>query len=370
MPEKACSKLENILDKSVSRIPLDRNERAYLLGLTDSAQIRQVFQTAQYLRQQNFGNRIFLYGFVYFSTYCRNNCRFCSSRSSNNQVRRYRKKEDEVVEAACLLAESGVHLIDLTMGEDPFFLQSSDGFKVLLRLIKRIKSETSLPIMVSPGAVSPSMLKEFANSGVDWYACYQETHNRSLFEYLRPQQDFDARIYCKKAARELGMLIEEGIMAGIGESLSDIVVSTEVIRALNSHQARVMSFVPQPGTPMSEEYSPPRLRELLAIALLRLLFPDRLIPASLDVDGLDLLHERLDAGANVITSLIPPRMGLSGVSQPCLGIEEELRTVKGLLPILDRTGLTPASPEEYACWVNTEKSVLHQSSMACCEVTA
>jgi len=365
MPDKAFLKLKNILDKSVSRIPLTRTEVFYLLGLTEASQILQVFRTAQYLREQNFGNRIFLYGFVYFSTYCQNNCRFCSSRTSNKLARRYRKKEDEVVEAACLLAESGVHLIDLTMGEDPFFLRSSDGFESLLRMITRIKNETGLPIMVSPGTVPQSMLKEFANSGVDWYACYQETHNKSLFEYLRPQQDYAARIYCKNTARELGILIEEGIMTGVGESLSDIITSTEMIRALGSQQARVMSFVPQSGTPMSDRDSPPRLRELLTIAVLRLLFPDRLIPASLDVDGLDLLHERLAAGANVITSLIPPRLGLSGVSQPCLGIEEEQRTIKGLLPIVDRIGLTTASPEEYARWVNAEKSVLQRDSTVC-----
>jgi methylornithine synthase len=362
MSDKAFSKLNYILEKSISGIPLDRTEVAYLLSLTEAPQLSQVFRTAQYLREQNFGNRIFLYGFVYFSTYCRNSCRFCSSRTSNKLARRYRKKEEEVVKAACLLAESGVHLIDLTMGEDPFFLHNRHGLEALLRMITKIKNETGLPLMVSPGTVPQSMLKEFANSGVDWYACYQETHNRSLFEYLRPNQDYAARIICKRTARELGILIEEGIMTGVGESLSDIIVSTEMIRALGSQQARVMSFIPQSGTPMSDRNSPPRLRELLTIAVLRLLFPDRLIPASLDVDGLDLLHERLEAGANVITSLIPPRLGLSGVSQPCLGIEEKQRTIKGLLPILDRLGLTPASPAEYARWVNAEKFALHRES--------
>jgi len=365
MREKMCSRLTNILDKAVSRVPLNGTEAAYLLGLTEGSQISEVFQTAQGLREQNFGNRIFLYGFIYFSTYCRNNCRFCSSRTSNKLARRYRKKEDDVVAAACLLAESGVHLIDLTMGEDPFFLQDSRGFEMFLRMITRIKMNTGLPVMVSPGVVPPIMLKEFANAGVDWYACYQETHSRTLFEYLRPHQDYDARLHSKKTARHFGLLIEEGIMTGVGESLSDIIVSMDTIRALGAQQARVMSFVPQSGTPMSDRGSPPRLRELLTIAVLRLLFPDRLIPASLDVDGLDLLRERLDAGANVITSLIPPRLGLSGVSQPYLGIDEEQRTIKGLRPILESKGLTAASPQEYARWVNTERSLHRQRSIGC-----
>lgn len=48
---------------------------------------------------------------------------------------------------------------------------------------------------------------------------------------------------------------------------------------------------------------------------MRLLFPDKLIPASLDVDGISGLELRLMAGANVVTSIIPPNEGLAGVAQ-------------------------------------------------------
>jgi methylornithine synthase len=352
-------RLENILEKSLQRKPLSASEIFYLLGLTDENEISQVFQTAQFLRSQYFGNKVFLYGFVYFSTHCRNNCTFCASRTSNKLAERYRKSESEIVEAANLLAESGVHLIDLTMGEDPFYLRSESGFDSLLRTIQRVKGETNLPLMISPGVVSKDALVEFAKAGVDWYACYQETHNRQLFLSLRPEQDYISRLSSKVFARRMGILIEEGIMTGVGESLSDIAFSMEVIRSLEPHQARVMSFVPQIGTPMYDRKSPSRLRELKTIAVLRLLYPDRLIPASLDVDGLGLLQERLEAGANVITSLIPPRLGLSGVSQPSLGIDNGARTVQGVAPLLDRIGLTVATNQEYFRWICAEKSALN-----------
>ena len=351
--------LEDILDKSLQRKPLSESEITYLLGLTDRNKISQVFQTAQFMRSQYFGNKVFLYGFVYFSTYCRNNCTFCASRASNKLAQRYRKSESEIVEAVGLLAESGVHLIDLTMGEDPFYLRSASGFDSLLRTIQKVKKETGLPIMLSPGVVSKNMLAEFAEAGADWYACYQETHNRYLFSSLRPKQDYDSRLSSKVCARRLGILIEEGIMTGVGESLSDIAFSMGVLQSLEPHQARVMSFVPQVGTPMYCIKSPSRLLELKTIAVLRLLFPDRLIPASLDVDGLDLLQERLDAGANVITSLIPPRLGLSGVSQPSLGIDDGDRTVQGVAPLLERMGMTAARNKDYLQWVYSEKSAMN-----------
>jgi len=157
-------KLEEILEKSLHRKPLSVSEITYLLGLREGNKISQVFQTAQYVRAKYFGNKIFLYGFIYFSTFCRNNCTFCSSRTSNKLARRYRKSEAEIVEAASLLAESGVHLIDLTMGEDPFYSKKEDGFHLLLELIQKVKRETGLPLMVSPGVVPKNVLAEFARA--------------------------------------------------------------------------------------------------------------------------------------------------------------------------------------------------------------
>ncbi len=351
-------KLEEILEKSLHRKPLTVPEITYLLGLKEGNKISQVFQTAQRVRAKYFGNKVFLYGFVYFSTFCRNNCTFCSSRTSNKLAYRYRKSESEIVEAASLLAESGVHLIDLTMGEDPFYYRKKSGFDSLLKLIHKVKKETGLPLMVSPGVVPKDVLVEFATAGVDWYACYHETHNRQLFSYLRPEQDYDSRLSSKIIARRLGILIEEGILTGVGESPSDIAFSMEVLRVLGAHQVRVMSFVPQTGTPMYDRKSPSRMRELMTIAVLRILFPDRLIPASLDVDGLDLFQERLEAGANVITSLIPPRLGLSGVSQPSLGIDEGSRMVRGVAPLLDKMGMEAATNQDYFQWICREKSAL------------
>jgi methylornithine synthase len=351
-------KLEEILEKSLQRKPLLASEITYLLELKEKHQISRVFQTAQSMRAKYFGQKVFLYGFVYFSTYCRNNCTFCASRTSNKLAQRYRKSESQIVEAASLLAESGVHLIDLTMGEDPFYLRSERGFGSLLTAIQKVKKETGLPLMISPGVVPKDVLAEFIRAGVDWYACYQETHNRQLFSSLRPEQDYDSRLWSKIIARRLGILIEEGILTGVGENPSDIAYSMEVIKSLEASQARVMSFVPQMGTPMYDRKSPSRLRELMTIAVLRLLFPDRLIPASLDIDGLDLLQERLEAGANVITSLIPPRLGLSGVSQPSLGIDEGFRTVQGVASLIDRMDIEVATNQDYFQWICKEKTAL------------
>ena len=214
--------------------------------------------------------------------------------------------------------------------------------------------------MLSPGVVPAAALRELKRAGADWYACYQETHSRGLFRRLRPEQSFTERMRAKRTAREAGLLLEEGILCGVGESLHDLVRSVRAMDRLGAQQVRAMSFVPREGIPLarSRRGDPRRgpSRELTAIAVLRLAFPDRLIPASLDVDGLDGLERRLAAGANVVTSLIPPGQGLAGVAQSELDIEEGRRTAAEVREVLERCGLEPAARSEYAEWVRRRKA--------------
>jgi methylornithine synthase len=256
------------------------------------------------------------------------------------------------------LAQSGVHLIDLTLGEDPLFHKGNgngkpggDGFEPLFRLVEQVKTATGLPVMVSPGVVSEKVLEELKKAGADWYACYQETHNRELFNRLRPGQDYDERFEIKRLAHKYGLLTEEGILVGVGEGPVDIRESLGAIRELDADQARVMSFVPQQGTPMANHDRPDPSMELSTIALMRLEFPRKLIPATLDVEGLGGLKRRLDAGANVVTSIVPPGRGLSGVAQPSLGIDDAGRTAAGVSRVLEECGLQPASLQDYLAWI-------------------
>jgi methylornithine synthase len=346
--------LTNILEKAADRLPLAKEEVIYLLDLQEESEIENLFDTARRLRQNYFGNKVFLYGFIYFSTFCRNNCTFCLYRRSNSSGKRYRKSREEILDTGLQLAESGVHLLDLTMGEDPHFF-SNGHFADLIETVAAVKESCQLPLMISPGVVPKAVLEELYNSGVDWYACYQETHNRELYARLRINQSYDERLELKEYARKLGFLIEEGLLAGLGETTADLYHSFQVMDRLSADQVRVMSFIPQEGTPLKKLKMTPRLREMLIIAVMRLLFPDKLIPGSLDVDGIAGLKSRLNAGANVITSIIPPQKGFLGVSQSTLNIDEGSRSVAGTIPILEECGLEPASRQGYTDWLDQAK---------------
>ncbi len=328
---------------------LNKQEIIEYLNTTDKSEVQELFAKARKVREEHSGKKIFMYGFVYFSTFCRNDCAFCYFRKSN-KIERYRKTPEEILEISRSLADSGVNLLDMTMGEDMFF--HKDNFSLMLDLIGQIKKETGLPIMISPGVVSIEDIAAFARAGVEWYALYQETHNREIFEKLRLNQSYDERMNAKLYAKDCGMHIEEGLLAGVGESNEDIADSIITMGEIGAHQVRVMSFIPQEGSPMETVQTPDRAKELKIIALMRIMYPWALIPASLDVDGIKGLEDRINAGANLVTSIIPPKSGLAGVAHSDMDVDNGGRTVAEAKAILEKMGLEGATAEEYREYLN------------------
>lgn len=331
-----------------SRKDYSKEELLRIMASDDPEILQALFSQARKIRKEVQGNKIFAYGFVYFTTYCRNNCNFCYYRNSN-KIERYRKNKDEVLAISKSLIDSGVNLIDLTMGEDPQY--HAEDFETVCQIIKEIKEVYDTPVMISPGVVNHNIIDKFAEAGADFYALYQETHNRELYAKMRVGQDYDARMNAKLYAKEKGIYIEEGLLAGIGETNEDIVDSLLTMGEIGARQVRVMSFIPQEGSPMEDCKTPDRIEELKIIALMRLLYPGALIPASLDVDGIRGLKDRINAGANLITSIIPPKSGFMGVAHSTMDVDEGGRTVEEAASILDEMGLRIASKEEYEAFL-------------------
>lgn len=338
------SELKAILDKGLSEKKLSTEEISYLLSVKDERSIEDIFDCARTIKQKHYGNKVFLYGFVYFSTYCRNNCTFCYYRKDNT-LPRYRKTTEEIVSLSENLVDSGVNLIDLTMGEDPLF--RANGFEKLIDAVQSVRGAVDTPIMVSPGVMPENMFPVIRDAGADWFACYQETHNRGLFNSLRIGQDYDFRSMQKVWAVKSGLLAEEGIMTGIGETIEDRAVSISNMVNPDIRQVRAMTFVPQDGAPLVGKPGHTAMDEILTIAVLRITNPDKFIPASMDVEGSEGLVARVNAGANIITSIVPPKVSLAGVAQHDLDIDNGNRSVENISELLDGIGSKCGTKSDY-----------------------
>lgn len=345
-------KLENILSKSLEgKIPSPEEIR-FIANLNDVEALYELFSTANEIRRMNFGNKVFVYGFLYISTYCKNSCIFCPYNVNNKNAIRYRKTLDEILDYATKMKEEGINLVDITIGEDPYIYSSSDGFKYLLSAISSVVENVGLPVMCSPGAVPMEWIKKLKDAGATWLALYQETYNREIFEKTRVNQDFDYRLKVKKEAKKFGLLIEDGILLGIGETMDDCINAIYAMKELGANQVREMGYVPFENA--SIRAPPPLLYEMKVTALMRLVHQDKLIAASYDIDGLKSLQLRLMVGANVVTSLIPAGSKLVGVANPELGLEGS-RSLKYVRPYLSEIGLEVATLKDYQKWIEEEK---------------
>lgn len=345
---------KDIIQRLAEENTITKEEIVTILNADEESVKNDLFAAAREIRERHFGNMVFLYGFVYFSTYCRNNCSFCFYRRDNgDHAIRYRKNREEVLEIAKGLAESGVHLIDLTLGEDPEL--HKEQFASMMDLVDDVHDVADRPVMISPGVISDELIEGFAKRNTEFYALYQETYNRELFSKLRLYQDFDERMHAKKKAKECGMFIEEGLMTGLGETVEDIADALLAMQKLGAAQIRVMTFVPQEGTPMAEFEAHNSDMEQKIIALMRLMNPKALIPASLDVEGINGLESRINAGCNVVTSIIPPTAGLAGVAQSTKDVNEGYRTVAGVTPRLEAIGMRAATPKEFKDWLKKNR---------------
>ncbi len=349
--------IAEITNKLSRNMEVTDEEIAALL-MAESSDRDIIFEAAQEVRDRVFGKKTFLSGFMYFSTYCRNNCSFCYFRNSND-IHRYRKDTDEVLDLALALVDAGINIVDLTMGEDPLLIKND--YQGLCDLVSTVRDGIDVPIMVSPGAVPQNIMGRIADAGGDIMACYQETYNRELFSSRRLEQDFDYRRNQKIWAMDAGMLAEDGMMVGIGETIMDRVDTIKNMIATGADQIRAMTFVPQCGTPMEQSGTVSTDNELLAMAVMRLMKHDVMIPATLDVEGIAGLKKRLDAGASLITSIIPPNKELAGVAQADMDIDEGHRCADYVIQQLEEMGRRPATNAECIGLFNERKARLNRA---------
>jgi methylornithine synthase len=148
-------------------------------------------------------------------------------------------------------------------------------------------------------------------------------------------------------AKEQGYCIEDGILTGVGNNIESTILSLKGMKANDPDMVRVMTFLPQEGTPLESFTEKSNLSELKIIAVLRLMFPKCLIPASLDLEGIEGMVHRLNAGANIVTSILPSDSKLEGVANYDRDLEERDRDIKSVLRKLESIGMEPAHQREF-----------------------
>ena len=293
-----------------------------------------VFQYAQNkankIRQENFSNKIYIRALIEISNYCKNACFYCGINCKNQNVKRYRLSEEEILDCCKIAYELGFRTFVLQGGEDLFFTDEK-----ICKILKLIK--TSYPdcaITLSLGEKSKESYALFKKAGADRYLLREETANPVHYAKLHPENmNHQNRLDCLKNLKKLGFQTGAGFMVGSPyQTLEDIAKDLFFIQELKPQMVGIGPFIPHSQTEFSNFPQGELELTLFILSLLRIMNPKVLLPATTALATINPEGRILGilSGANVVMPNVSPREQRKNYSLYNNKVSENEESVEGL----------------------------------------
>ena len=113
--------MKRLIDKLHQEQMLTAEEFHRLLANRSEETDQYARELANQVRQEVYGNKIYVRGLIEFTNYCKNDCYYCGIRRSNQNAQRYRLTEEDILECCRQGYELGFRTFVLQGGEDGFF---------------------------------------------------------------------------------------------------------------------------------------------------------------------------------------------------------------------------------------------------------
>ena len=285
---------------------ITKEQLKILLELTEKADIEYLMKEASKTAKTSFGNNIYIRGLIEFTNYCRNDCYYCGIRNSNHNAKRYRLTNEQILNCCDIGYELGFRTFVLQGGEDTFF----NDYKICL-LVSSIKDKyPDCAVTLSIGEKTKESYKAFFNAGADRYLLRHETANESHYRMLHPEyMSLENRKRCLYDLKEIGYQTGCGFMVGSPyQTVETIYEDLLFILSLKPEMVGIGPFIPHKDTPFKDEKAGTLDMTLKLLAIIRLLCPKVLLPATTALGTIDPIGRELGvlAGANVVMPNLSP----------------------------------------------------------------
>ena len=298
--------MKKLIDRLHVTGSLDREQWIQLLSERSEETDQYARDLGNKVRQQIYGNDIYVRGLVEFTNYCKNDCYYCGIRRSNKNAQRYRLTEEDILLCCQQGYELGFRTFVLQGGEDGYYTDER-----LLSIIHKIKAEyPDCALTLSIGEKSEESYRDYREAGVDRYLLRHETADEEHYGKLHPSSmSCEHRKNCLRTLKKLGFQTGAGFMVGAPyqrvENLADDFL---FLKELNPEMVGIGPFIPHQDTPFHGEKSGTLEDTLFYLALLRLMLPHVLLPAT---TALGTIHPKgremgVLSGANVVMPNLSP----------------------------------------------------------------
>jgi biotin synthase len=267
---------------------------------------QELFETADKIRRSYYGTDIYIRGLIEFTNYCKNNCYYCGIRRDNKEVERYRLGKEEILACCRQGYDLGFRTFVLQGGEDIAF--SDELICAIVAEIKGLYPDCA--VTLSLGEKSYDSYNAFFNAGANRYLLRHETANAQHYRTLHPDSmSLENRKQCLWDLKKIGYEVGSGFMVGSPcQTTECLIEDLRFLQELQPDMIGIGPYISHQNTPFRGQKNGDLHVCLRLIAILRLMFPDALIPATtalgtIDAEGREL---GLAAGANVLMPNLSP----------------------------------------------------------------
>ncbi len=277
-----------------------------LLGPLSSEEEEFLYARARSVRESVYGHSVFFRGLIEFTSFCKNNCYYCGLRRSNQNAERYRLSEAEILSCCQKGYELGFRTFVLQGGEDPYFTDTR-----ICSIVSNIHQHyPDCAITLSIGEKSRESYQAYFDAGAERYLLRQETSNPAHYGMLHPpEQTILNRKRCLWDLKEIGYQVGCGIMVGSPyQTRAHILEDLRFMQELYPQMIGIGPFIPHQDTQFRDEPAGALSDTLHLLSILRLMFPNVLLPATTALGTIDPRGREKGflAGANVVMPNLSP----------------------------------------------------------------
>ena len=166
---------------------LSPEEVAILINTKDSELWDRIFETADWIKNTVYGNRIVLFAPLYLSNICVNNCAYCGFRQANNSLERKFLTSEEVESEVKALVNVGHKRLIAVYGEHP----DSDADYICKTVEKIYATRKSFGEIrrcnINAAPMFVDEYKQIKKIGIGTYQIFQETYHHDTYKKIHPK---------------------------------------------------------------------------------------------------------------------------------------------------------------------------------------
>ncbi len=179
--------IDALIEKAALRKGLSHREASVLLACAEPTRVKKMYDLAEQIKKDFYGNRIVMFAPLYLSNYCVNGCVYCPYHYKNKHIARKKLTQEDIVREVTALQDMGHKRLAIEAGEDPV----NNPIEYILECINTIysikhKNGAIRRVNVNIAATTVENYRKLKEAGIGTYILFQETYHKESYEKLHP----------------------------------------------------------------------------------------------------------------------------------------------------------------------------------------